>query len=115
MFDDGYIVNVGWYFDNNQGSPKLLILEKFLRDDNYDIDVYKTTYSTLTKTYIAEFTYRLITGITDFDDNDVYDLVPDSLFTLQGNAPLIFQGKNILDFNYSMPYKLGDSNGSTKS
>ena len=80
MFDDGDIVNVGWYFDNNQGSPKLLILEKFLRDDNYDIDVYKTTYGTLTKTYIAEFTYRLITGTTDFDDNDVYDLVPDSSY-----------------------------------
>ncbi|AVC44923.1 hypothetical protein B4919_09075 [Francisella tularensis subsp. novicida] len=114
-FDGGDIVNVGWYFDNNQSSPKLLILEKFLRNGNYDIDAYKTTYNALTKTYAAEFTDRLITGTSDFSDKDVYDLVPDSLFTLQGNSPLIFQGRNIVDFNYALPYKLGDGNGSTKS
>ncbi|WP_150464938.1 hypothetical protein [Francisella sp. SYW-2] len=114
-FDGGDIVNVTWYFDNVEDVPKLLILEKFLRDGDYDMDVYRTTYASASKTYAATLTDRFVTGSADFNDKEVFTVVPDSLFTLFGAVPLIFQGKNIIDFNYDAPYTLGDGVGSTKS
>ncbi|KFJ42787.1 hypothetical protein IBE48_03790 [Francisella philomiragia] len=114
-FDGGDIVNVTWYFDNVEDVPKLMILEKFLRSGSYDIDVYRTTYVSITKTYAATLTDRFVTGSTNFNDKEVFTLVPDSLFTLFGAVPLIFQGTNIIDFNYDAPYTLGDGVGSTKS
>ena len=114
-FDGGDIVNVTWYFDNVEDVPKLMILEKFFRNSNYDIDVYKTTYASTTKTYAAILTDSFVTGPTYFNDKEVFTVVPDSLFTLFGAVPLIFQGKNIIDFNYDAPYTLGDGAGSTKS
>lgn len=111
---DGDIVNVAWYFDNVEDVPKLMILEKFLRSGSYDIDVYRTTYASITKTYAATLTDRFVTGSTNFNDKEVFTLVPDSLFTLFGAVPLIFQGTNVIDFNYDAPYTLDDGVGSTK-
>lgn len=113
-FDDGDIVNVTWYFDDVEDVPKLMILEKFLRSGSYDIDVYKTAYASTTQTYAAILTDRFVTGSTYFNDKDVFTVVPDNLFTLFGEVPLIFQGTNIIDFNFA-PYTLGDGVGSTKS
>lgn len=50
---------------------------------------------------------------------DIYISIPDSTFTLDAGAPLVFNNDIIMDFNLSTPsgssYKLGDGNGSTNA
>ncbi|BCD91684.1 hypothetical protein fh0823_18230 [Francisella halioticida] len=112
---DGDITLVKWYYDDAQEALKLLILEKFLRSGSYELDTYKTTYNNSSKAYTAVKTDKYTVGSNDFDSSNIHIFISDALFTLNSGATLIFEQKNILDFNLGGNYLFGDGTGSKKA
>ncbi|WP_432773380.1 hypothetical protein [Francisella salimarina] len=110
---EGNIILVTWYHDFNNQVPKPLVLRKMPRDGNYDLDVYRSTYDSITRIFTAILSDTFTTGSTDFDESHVHVVIPDTMFMLDAGVPLIFQGNNILDYNRLGTYLLGTSNSLT--
>lgn len=106
---------VKWYYDMVREVPKPLILRKMQRSANYDLDIYRATYNATTRVFTAILADSFTTGTTNYDQNQVYMVIPDGLFVLDVGMPLIFQGKNIFDFSVEGSYVIGDGSNSTKA
>ncbi|AJI56300.1 hypothetical protein LA02_132 [Francisella philomiragia] len=110
---EGNIILVTWYHDFNNQVPKPLVLRKMPRNGNYDLDVYRATYNSITKIFTAALSDTFTTGSANFSESYVHVVIPDTMFMLDAGVPLIFQGNNILDYNRLGTYLLGTSNSST--
>ncbi|MED7818777.1 MULTISPECIES: hypothetical protein [unclassified Francisella] len=116
---DGDILSVRWYYDNAKDVPKPLILEEFPSVVNnsysgdYKISLYKTISSNNVYTASEADTYTI--GNQIVDKSKIHISIPDALFTLSPGTPLIFEQKNVLDFNLEGNYLLGDGTDSTKA
>ena len=108
-------VLIKWYHDVIAEVPKPLILRKKVRTNNYDLDIYRTTYNSVTNSYTAVLADSFTTGTADFDESQIHIVIPDGLFILDVGAPLIFQDANMFDFGIEGAYIIGDGTGSTKA